>query len=89
MSNRFSNQCLPLLQPRRERLSWDFPPQNAIPDSAPKSRKRPCANPDAAKNRRCIKDSEAGPSSSKACGSGLVSRQRAKVFFLCLCSDCF
>ncbi|KAL0702217.1 hypothetical protein Bca4012_058339 [Brassica carinata] len=54
------------------------PAPSVIPAAMPKSRKRPGANPDEAKKTRYTKDSEARPSSSKACGSGLVSRQHVK-----------
>ncbi|KAG2322866.1 hypothetical protein Bca52824_016079 [Brassica carinata] len=54
------------------------PAPSVIPAAIPKSRKRPGANPDEAKKTRYTKDSEARPSSSKACGSGLVSRQHVK-----------
>ena len=44
----------------------------------PKSRKRPSANPDLAKKKKCV---EAGPLPTRASGSGLASRHRAKVCF--------
>ncbi|KAG2328758.1 hypothetical protein Bca52824_011486 [Brassica carinata] len=72
-------ESMPPPPPAKREIVLGLSAPSAIRTSAPKSRKRPCANPDAAKKRRCIKDSEAGPSSSKACSSGLVSRQRAKV----------
>ncbi|KAF3535406.1 hypothetical protein F2Q69_00022406 [Brassica cretica] len=49
---------------------------SAAPAVMPKSRKRPSANLDAAKKRKCV---EAGPLPTRASGSGLASRHRAKV----------
>ncbi|KAF2596213.1 hypothetical protein F2Q68_00010245 [Brassica cretica] len=49
---------------------------SAAPAVMTKSRKRPSANLDAAKKRKCV---EAGPLPTRASGSGLASRHRAKV----------
>ena len=54
------------------------PAPSATPAAVPKSRKRPSANPDAAKRKRCT---EAGPLPTKTSGLGLSSRHRA--------NDCF
>ncbi|KAF3560538.1 hypothetical protein DY000_02016352 [Brassica cretica] len=52
---------------------------SAAPAVMPKSRKRLSANPDAAKKGKCV---EAGPLPTRASGSGLASRQRAKFVSL-------
>ena len=52
--------------------------QSAAPAVVPKSRKRPSANSDAAKKRKCVK---AGPLPTRASGSGSASRHRANVCF--------
>ena len=52
---------------------------SAMSAAPAKGRKRPCANPDAPKRKRCTKGPDAGPSSSKAPSSGLMSQHRAKV----------
>ncbi|KAG2312277.1 hypothetical protein Bca52824_023834 [Brassica carinata] len=67
-------QSMPPPLPAKRVTVLGLPAPSAIPAVAPKSRKRPTANPDAAKKRRCTRDTEAGPS----CGSGLMSRQRSK-----------
>ena len=54
---------------------------SATPIVTLKGHKRPCANPDAAKKRRCTKDVEIGPSSLGASDSGLMPQHRAKVCF--------
>ncbi|KAF3560956.1 hypothetical protein DY000_02015979 [Brassica cretica] len=55
---------------------------SATPIVTPKGHKRPCANPDAAKKRRCTKDVEIGPSSLGASDSGLMPQHRAKFVSL-------
>ncbi|KAF2562645.1 hypothetical protein F2Q70_00017055 [Brassica cretica] len=50
-----------------------------LPAVLPKSRKRPSANPDATRKRRC---EEAGPLPTKASGSGSASRHRVKFVSL-------
>ncbi|KAF2576610.1 hypothetical protein F2Q70_00003615 [Brassica cretica] len=56
-----------------------LPAPSATPAAALKSRKRPSANPDAAKRKRCT---EAGALPTKASGLGLSSRHRAKFVSL-------
>ena len=68
-------ELMPPPLPAKRETVLGLPAPSAIPAVAPKSRKRPAANPDAAKKRRCTRDTEAGPS----CGSGLMSRQHSKV----------
>ena len=55
-----------------------LPAPSAAPAVVPKSRKRPSANPYAAKKRKCV---EAGHLPTRASGSGSASRHRAKVCF--------
>ncbi|CAN7066005.1 unnamed protein product, partial [Brassica rapa subsp. trilocularis] len=55
---------------------------SAMSAAPAKGRKRPCANPDAPKRKRCTKGPDAGPSSSKAPSSGLMSQHRAKFVSL-------
>ncbi|KAG2298795.1 hypothetical protein Bca52824_035267 [Brassica carinata] len=60
-------KSMPPHSPAKRETVFGLPSPSRIPAAMPKSRKRPGANPNAAKKRRCTKDSEAGPSSSKAC----------------------
>lgn len=58
------------------------------PSAASKKCKRPCANPEAAKKRRCIKEVEVGPSVLGASDLGFDAAAScqglSKDFFLCL-----
>ncbi|KAG2322942.1 hypothetical protein Bca4012_058402 [Brassica carinata] len=55
-------ESMPPPLPAKRETVLGLPAPSAIPAVAPKSRKRPAANPDAAKKRRCTRDTEAGPS---------------------------
>ncbi|KAL0899030.1 hypothetical protein Bca101_082991 [Brassica carinata] len=55
-------ESMPPPLPGKRETVLGLPAPSAIPAVAPKSLKRPAANPDAAKKRRCTRDSEAGPS---------------------------
>ncbi|KAF8112111.1 hypothetical protein N665_0067s0031 [Sinapis alba] len=63
--------------PTKRETVLGLPTPSVAPTAVPKSCKRPSANPDAAKKRRCTKDSKAGPLPAKAYGSGMASRHRA------------
>ncbi|KAF2620670.1 hypothetical protein F2Q68_00039309 [Brassica cretica] len=61
--------------PAKRVIVLGLPAPSATLAAVPKSRKRPSANPDAAKRKRCT---EAGPLPTMASGSGLSSRHHAK-----------
>ncbi|KAF2590658.1 hypothetical protein F2Q70_00038616 [Brassica cretica] len=61
------------------RVIVGLPAPSSTPAAEPKSRKRPSANPDAAKRKRCT---EAGALPTKASGSGLSSGHRTKFVSL-------
>ncbi|KAF2573342.1 hypothetical protein F2Q70_00002578 [Brassica cretica] len=63
---------------KRSIVVWLSTP-SAAPTVVPKSRKRPSANTDAAKKRKCV---EAGPLPTKASSLGSASRYRAKFVSL-------
>ncbi|KAF2570812.1 hypothetical protein F2Q70_00003840 [Brassica cretica] len=65
--------------PAKREILLGLPALSATLATAPKSRKRPSANPDAAKRKRCT---EAGVLPTKASGSCLSSRHRAKFISL-------
>ncbi|KAF3579996.1 hypothetical protein DY000_02030975 [Brassica cretica] len=62
--------------PAKREIVLGFPAPIATLAAVSKSRKRPSANSDAAKRKRCT---ETGVLPTKASGSGLSSRHRAKV----------
>ena len=64
--------------PAKRVLVLGLPAPSATLAVVRKSRKRPSANPDATKRKRCT---EAGPLPTNVSGLGLSSRHRAKVCF--------